>query len=109
MKKNVQFEQHAIDVASVAKELGHPARVTVLKFLIENDNQTVKELVEKLPFSQSTVSQHLQRLKSVGLLDAKYHKTSTIYSINKETLRRFQLAVEKVLGSEKYKRQMSLC
>ena len=48
-------------IARYAKALGHPARVAILKFLITKKNCVCGDIVDVLPLSQSTVSQHLNR------------------------------------------------
>lgn len=102
------FDDKAKSLASISKVLGHPARVTLLKYLQGNDHQTVKSLVEQLPFTQSTVSQHLYMLRSVGLVETKPYKTATIYSISHDRIASYKKALEDVLGKQKDKKQMSL-
>ena len=55
-------------LARLAKALGHPARVAIVRLLIERDACVCGEIVEELPLAQSTVSQHLKQLKSAGLV-----------------------------------------
>ncbi|MBS3913502.1 MAG: winged helix-turn-helix transcriptional regulator [Bacteroidetes bacterium] len=103
-----QFDDKLKSLASAAKAIAHPARIAILQFLIENNNQTCKDIVEKLPFSQSTVSQHLAELKQAGYIEGKSFKTSTIYSIDQTALTEFRLAFEEIFGSSRDKRQLSL-
>lgn len=55
-------------LARLAKALGHPARVKILRFLLERDDCMVGAIVEELPLAQSTVSQHLKILREAGLI-----------------------------------------
>lgn len=62
---SVESEQH---LAGLCKALGHPARVRILRILLENDVCVAGELAEQIDLAQSTVSQHLKILKESGLI-----------------------------------------
>lgn len=102
------FEEDQNRLAEMAKALGHPARIAILNYLIENNGQTCKSIVEKLPFSQSTVSQHLSELKTSGWITGKSYKTSMIYSIDVDVLQDFQTLYRKTFGLSAEKKQLSL-
>lgn len=68
-KKNA-FSRDDIRVADFAKAISHPARIQILRYLAKNKSSSCGELVDFLPLSQSTVSQHLLELKKVGLIRA---------------------------------------
>jgi len=55
-------------LAELCKALGHPARVAILRHLLEVDRCVCGEIVNILPLAQSTVSQHLKQLKEAGLI-----------------------------------------
>lgn len=55
-------------LAALAKALGHPARVAILRMLGRRSTCVCGEIVEELPLAQSTVSQHLKILKEAGLV-----------------------------------------
>lgn len=95
-------------LAETSKVLGHPARITILNLLIQNNNQTCKDLVQQLPLSQSTVSLHLYRLRSVGLIEGTHYKTATIYSINHSKLENYKKALEVTFAKPKVDKQLSL-
>ncbi len=50
------------DLAYMAKALGHPTRVHILRLLTARDTCVTGDLVEELPLAQSTVSEHLRIL-----------------------------------------------
>src|SRR5262245_23769880 len=102
------FDDKSMALAQTAKVIGHPARVAIIRSLLENNHQTCKMLVEQLPFSQSTVSQHLFRLKSVGIVEGSSYKTATIYSVNQDKLANFKKALDDIFGKQKDKKQLSL-
>jgi ArsR family transcriptional regulator len=94
MSKKSLFEPFEVDLSVVCKALGHPARIKILKILLAKNDQTCQEIVDKLPLSQSTVSQHLSELRNAQLIKGINHKTSVIYSVDKEYLAKSQ----KMLG-----------
>ncbi|MBX3246076.1 MAG: winged helix-turn-helix transcriptional regulator [Myxococcales bacterium] len=55
-------------LAQLAKALGHPARVAILRMLVREQGCIVGDITRELPFAQSTVSQHLKQLKDAGLI-----------------------------------------
>lgn len=69
-------------LARYAKALAHPARVAILKLLIHKDSCVCGDIVEELPLSQSTVSQHLKELKAAGLIRGDIEGTSVCYCID---------------------------
>lgn len=107
-KSEAEFEGAYTTYSEIAKALSHPARVAILKFLQENNHQSCQNIVDQLPYTQSTVSQHLYKLKSAGLLDSKGVKTSTIYSINNNALHKFNTMFFEVFVQKKDDRQLSL-
>lgn len=62
------IDQREFEVALLAKALGHPARVRILRMLLSRDACYCGELVDELPLAQATVSQHLKVLKAAGLI-----------------------------------------
>ena len=76
------FSKKEKRIAALAKALGHPARVAILKYLLKKNACVCGDLVDVLPLAQSTVSQHLKELKKVGILQGEIEGTSTCYCID---------------------------
>lgn len=102
------FENSVENLANLCKAIGHPARISILLFLMENGPSTCQEIVDKLPYSQSTVSGHIQKLKEDKYVLLKLHKTSSIYSLNKESLLTLNQEVQNVFKLVPDKKQLSL-
>jgi ArsR family transcriptional regulator len=75
------------EVAALAKALGHPARVRILRILLEQETCFCGELVELLPLAQATVSQHLKVLKDAGLIRGEIEGPRVCYCANRERVR----------------------
>jgi DNA-binding transcriptional ArsR family regulator len=71
-------------VAAYAKALSHPARVAILKLLLKRKACICGDIVDELPLSQSTVSQHLKELKSAGLIKGDIEGVKICYCVDAE-------------------------
>ena len=80
--KDHLFTEEQNRIASLAKVLGHPARVAILQYLIKQGSCVNGLLVEELGLAQATVSQHLWELKNAGLIQGTIEGTSICYCID---------------------------
>lgn len=80
--KREQFTVAEQQLATIAKALGHPARVAILRLLAQRQACVCGELVLELPLSQSTVSQHLKELKAAGLVRGEIDGPRVCYCID---------------------------
>lgn len=71
-------------IALYAKALAHPARVAILQLLLKKQTCICGDIVDELPLSQSTVSQHLKELKEAGLIKGEIEGKKVCYCINEE-------------------------
>lgn len=97
--KTDQFHEDTIWLAGVAKALSHPARVKILKILAERNTCICGEIVDLLPFSQSTVSQHLKELKRVGLIQGEIEGPRTCYCLDPEVARKARSVFEALFAA----------
>ncbi|MCA1788888.1 MAG: metalloregulator ArsR/SmtB family transcription factor [Thioalkalivibrio sp.] len=67
------------ELARLAKAVGHPARVKILRFLLERDDCMAGAIADELPLAQSTVSQHLKVLREAGLIHGEVDGTRICY------------------------------
>ncbi len=84
--KTEHFSADQNQIACIAKALGHPARIAIMEYLANTDTCICGDIVNELPLSQPTVSQHLKELKSAGLIKGNIEGTSICYCINSETI-----------------------
>lgn len=71
-------------VAKYAKALSHPARVAILNLLLKKQACICGDIVDELPLSQSTVSQHLKELKEAGLIKGDIEGSSVCYCVDEK-------------------------
>ncbi len=88
--KTEEFTLRDVRLATIAKALSHPARVAILRLLAERRSCICGDIVEVLPLSQSTVSQHLKELKEAGLIEGATEGKTVCYCINNEALQQAQ-------------------
>ena len=83
LSKTKSFNSRENRIADVAKAIAHPARVAILEFLARQDACMCGDIVDHLPLSQSTVSQHLAELKRAGLIKGEIEGPRVCYCIDK--------------------------
>jgi DNA-binding transcriptional ArsR family regulator len=84
------------DFAKICKALAHPTRIRIVEYLKKEDRCICGDIVEILPFAQSTVSQHLKILKQSGLVQGEVEGLCTCYCLDKKILGRFKRIVNKL-------------
>jgi ArsR family transcriptional regulator len=80
----------APELARLAKALGHPARIEILRLLIERGDCQCGPIVDRLPLAQATVSQHLKVLKDAGLIRGEIDPPRVCYCVNPEAVQRLK-------------------
>jgi len=81
------------ELALLAKAVGHPARVAILRLLVRRDACVCGDIVDELPLAQSTVSQHLKVLKEAGLVRGDIDGPRVCYCVEPRAMRRFKALV----------------
>ena len=75
----------------LAKAIGHPARVQIVRMLARQSSCVCGNIVESLPLAQSTVSQHLKVLRDAGLVHATDEGVKTWYCLEPKVFRRLKV------------------
>lgn len=84
LAKKEEFTVKDNKIAKYAKALSHPARVAILQLLVKKQNCICGDIVDELPLSQSTVSQHLKELKEAGLIKGDINGVKVCYCIDEK-------------------------
>jgi DNA-binding transcriptional ArsR family regulator len=74
------------EIAKIAKALGHPARVAIIGYLVQKNACICGDIVNELPLSQPTVSQHLKELKNAGIIKGNIKGNSICYCIDEQVI-----------------------
>lgn len=99
LTKTAEFTKEQNDLASLTKALGHPARIAIIEFLIEKKSCVCGDIVDELPLSQSTVSQHLSELKKAGLIKGDIDGPSVCYCIDEKAWTRARRVIGELMAS----------
>ncbi|MEM6526407.1 MAG: metalloregulator ArsR/SmtB family transcription factor [Bacteroidota bacterium] len=94
ISKTEKFTENQNQIAALAKVLGHPARIAILEYLADRNSCVCGDIVDELPLSQSTVSQHLKELKNVGLVKGTIEGPSMCYCIDAEVWAKAQTRIK---------------
>lgn len=87
LTKSELFKKRQNRLAALAKAFDHPARVAILEYLLSNRTCITNDLVNQLPLSQSTISQHLKELKQIGIIKGEVEGPKLNYCINEDVWR----------------------
>ncbi len=83
MKKKV-YSKDQIEISTLMKVMGHPARVAILEHLLEVKECICGHIVDILPLAQPTVSQHLKELRNAGLIKGSVEGNTICYCIDEK-------------------------
>ena len=92
--KKESFSAEEVELAELARALGHPARLAILKVLAERNMCICGEIVDVLPLAQATVSQHLKALKKAGIVQGTIEGPRSCYCLDQKTLARAKRAFD---------------
>ena len=73
-------------LALLTKALAHPARIGIVRLLIEKQSCIGCDIVQEIRLAQSTVSEHLRILKAAGIITGEIERPRVCYSLNPTSL-----------------------
>lgn len=93
------FDQKVVSMAAALKAIGHPARLSIMKYLAAKDQCICGDIVLELPLAQPTVSRHLAELKAVGLIKGSISGNNICYCIDAENWAQLQQYLDQISQS----------
>ncbi len=84
LTKTQLFKKRQNRLAILAKAFDHPARIAILEYLLSNQTCICNDLVNVLPLSQSTITQHLKELKQIGIIKGEVEGPKVNYCIDEK-------------------------
>ena len=97
--KSEHFTDNQNELANLLKALGHPARVAIVEYLIQHKQCICGDIVNELPLSQATISQHLRELKQVGIIQGNIEGNSICYCLNPQVFQQITQFIGIVIES----------
>lgn len=92
--KSEIFSKKQNELAWLMKVLGHPARIAIIQQLVKTKGCICGDLVEKSGLAQSTISQHLKELKSIGLIKGRIEGNRTCYCLDAKKWKQYRKMAE---------------
>ncbi|HSR04156.1 MAG TPA: metalloregulator ArsR/SmtB family transcription factor [Proteiniclasticum sp.] len=81
MEHNIKkFDEYA----DVLKAMGHPARLCILNGILQTGGCNVTHIQECIELPQSTISQHIQKLRSAGIIEGTRSGTEITYTLKNQ-------------------------
>ncbi len=93
------YDLKTLRLSEIAKALAHPARIAILEVLIHRQACICGDIVDELPLSQSTVSQHLKELKEAGIIKGDIEGVRVCYCIDPEVWSASRALLDHFFGS----------
>lgn len=75
------------DKAEFLRALAHPIRLCILNQLINDGEKNVSDIVSCMGYSQSNISQHLTKLRDLGLVVARKQGYLVYYSCERDDVK----------------------
>lgn len=69
--------------AEILKAIAHPVRLCILRGLVREGHSNVRNMQTCLDIPQATISQHLAKMKAVGIIKGKRKGNQIIYTLTK--------------------------
>jgi DNA-binding transcriptional ArsR family regulator len=88
--KTEHFTDRQNALAIMIKALAHPARIAIIDYLLKVEDCICGDIVNELPLSQPTVSQHLKELKSAGLIKGSVEGNTICYCVEEKAIGQLQ-------------------
>ena len=79
--------------AELLKAFAHPVRLCIVCRLLQTDSLNVSKMESCLSVSQSSISQHLLKLKHAGIITSKRVKNEVYYSLKNEEIKEFTKSI----------------
>ncbi|MBW9150721.1 metalloregulator ArsR/SmtB family transcription factor [Clostridium estertheticum] len=77
-----------IEITDILKVLAHPIRMCLVKSILDQGQCNVSHMQTCLKVPQSTVSQHLQKLRYAGVIEGHRNGLEVNYKIRDERIKK---------------------
>jgi DNA-binding transcriptional ArsR family regulator len=103
--KTEHFTNRQNAIAALSKAMAHPARVAIIEYLLKVDSCICGDIVNELPLSQPTVSQHLKELKNAGLIKGEIEGNAISYCIDEKVFQKLQSYFSQIVMKSENKKK----
>ena len=89
------------ELAALAWGMAHPARVAILRLLLDRGECICGAIVDSMPLAQATVSQHLKVLKETGWIEGEIDGPRVCYCPTAGAAARFKQLLQGLESGER--------
>ena len=75
------------EYSELLKALAHPVRLCIAKGLLDAGSSNVSSMQNCLDMPQSTISQHVSKLKSAGIIKGERNGLEIIYRVSNDKVK----------------------
>ena len=93
MDESKTYPVQLIRLAAFLDALSHPARLEIIEYLALNQECAEGSISDKLPLCKSSVSQHLTKLKEVGIISCKPQGACKEYCLNDGVFEHLKISI----------------
>lgn len=79
-----KFDFQDVELANFTRALALPARIGIIRMLMEQDDWLVSSRFNELPLNTQVLQKHLNALKTAGLIDRMSRNSLSFYKLNTE-------------------------
>ena len=94
-----QLVDNADIVAEFLSAIGNGKRLAIMCHLLHGE-LSVGEIAERVELSQSALSQHLAKLRSMRLVETRRERQMIFYSFNSARVREVLLTLDDIFGAK---------
>jgi DNA-binding transcriptional ArsR family regulator len=87
--------RHAESAAELLTVMGNSKRLAIITYLLEEE-LSVGAIAQRVKLSQSALSQHLARLRSLGLVETRRDRQMIYYSCRSEPVRMLMETLDRI-------------
>jgi DNA-binding transcriptional ArsR family regulator len=92
-----KLEEHADNAAALLSLLANGKRLAIIEHLLDKE-MSVGAIAEKVDLSQSALSQHLAKLRSMNLVETRRDRQMIYYSCRSDSVRRLLETLEEIFA-----------
>ncbi len=109
MQDKIEITSKHEQLAKISEALAHPTRVAILDYILSQESCLCKDITKRLPIVQSSVSQHLKKLKAAGLIFGDQEGTKTCYCANGEVIKAYRELLDIEFSDERLENDCYSC
>ncbi len=96
------FTQTDFHFSMLCHALSHPARIAILRKLIEEQCCSTSGFTKEMPLCRASVSQHLMILREMHILQCAQQYPTVLYSLNPNLPATYRAIIDMILKVDQY-------